>query len=232
MNDINYKIYSKTKSYVQDFDVAQLHISVGMPNHDGEKFKATCEWVADRFEKVIFIVSDTLQRHNHAFKDNLTADDAYTVALQKGNDWLEAHNAYIEAVPNKVIYRHDHWLNHPFYHSFHKAVIHAYETDPVFQQLCKQVIDRIWRRNNQDGKYLHNEDYFRFYSHSKAFLLEELAAKPIMLMEHPGLILYPGTWVGELYDYMKKNREIGLSQCFKGCEWQRFEFRRRKSSQQ
>lgn len=226
---IEYKIYTRTKSHVAEYDSAQFHISVGQPNHEGKKFEATCMWAASKFKENILIVSDTLQRHNIKFAENLSEEEAYFVSRERGTQWLERNKDSIDLLPNLTIYRHNFWLAHKNYISNRNVVNRFYDNHKVFRELCHDTINRVWQRHMERGS-VQESQYFNFFQHSKEFLLEELAVKPIIFSKFPSLTIYPGQWISELYEFMAHNEEMGFTKCFEGSKWTRIEFRRRKYS--
>lgn len=62
----SYKVLSLGKSTWQGQDNVRLFISIGSLKTDGEKLFALTEWATARFDRVTFIIGDTLQRHNVA----------------------------------------------------------------------------------------------------------------------------------------------------------------------
>lgn len=113
-----YKVCVNNRADWQSHDTARLQISVGSnPKYEGDKFFAALEWCANRFENTILIVSDTLQRHNHA----LPAPAAWKASRLEGDRWLWRNQKAL-ACFNPSITRWDEWLNHPLYPTARKQV--------------------------------------------------------------------------------------------------------------
>lgn len=226
-----YKVELKSKSFVEQHDTARLHISVGYPNHEGEKFYATCEWLAQRFENVILIVSDTLQRHNTQFWNaSLSKEEAEIKSREIGDNWLKENAGAISLLPSKIIIRHDRWLSHSLYPVYLKRIRAEYQNSKEFMDLCNEMTKSIWSRISKNDA-IQDHDYFRFFRHSTDFILEELAVKAITLSQCSAADMYPGKWLEEFYQHMANTPHLEMAHCFSGSSWMRFDHRRNKINQ-
>jgi hypothetical protein len=96
----------------QRYRVARMGISVGQPYHEGDKFRAACEWVSSRFDHVQIMVADTLQRHNMPGGDTRWNR---LLAEQAGDAWLARNQSSIDLISNQEILRWDDLLADPAY---------------------------------------------------------------------------------------------------------------------
>ena len=129
-----YKVFIKGKSTWQDHKTARLHISMGNPKQDGEKLQAMTEWLSHRFDKVILIVSDTLQRHNIAFECGISPEKAWGAASMQGRDWLERNKWAIELISQPVVTLWNEWLSHSDYKATRAELDALYAQDAALKE--------------------------------------------------------------------------------------------------
>ena len=165
-----YIVKVKNGAKWQDFRTARLQVSVGGPRHEGDKFRATIEWIRHRFDKSIFCVNDTLQRFNY-MNNGISENEAYDLSLQAGNEWLSRHAEEIYSLPNAEIYRWEDWKGPNFIRQ-HKAVLDLYSHNQRFRDA---IADGVKNKL------------------SKNYLLEEVAVFSCMYQTHDAVDIYPGT---------------------------------------
>ncbi len=152
-------------------DVARLQISVGQSYHEGEIFRATCQWARENFSHVIVCVNDTLQRHNGSF--------------EPGQKWINRNKEALDLLPNKEVFLWDHWVSHPDYAQQRADVLDHYFNDPSIRAEFDNEIMAFAKRKKP-------ADMFAFASASRAYLIEECAAFRIMFQTDAADI-YPGS---------------------------------------
>lgn len=196
-----YKVVLHSPSIWRDFSECRLQISVGRAKHEGDKFFALTEWAAARFDKVTFVVSDTLQRHNLALDMGIDLDEAYDVALIKGREWLRDNKRAIDNVPahKKNIMLWDDWLSHPDYAETRIEINTLYAYNPFFKLAVDAKANEFLDRRAAQGEDLsgRRSEIFKI---SVRYILEEMAAFAIMLRQQPVLDIYPGPWFKEIFD--------------------------------
>lgn len=165
-----YIVKVKNGAAWRGYNIARLQISVGGQRHEGEKFDATIDWVASRFDKAIVCVNDTLQRFNDMDK-GMSERDAYERSLEAGRLWLLRHMDKLATLPRLKIYRWEEWKGPAFKNSY-DAVLKRYHDDESFRQALKEG-----QKNNL----------------SKDYLLEEIAVFSLMYKKHRAVDIYPGT---------------------------------------
>ena len=166
-----YAIKVKNGAGWRAYKTARLQISVGGDRHEGEKFKATVDWVRNRFDKVIICVNDTLQRHNMLL-DGLSEEQAYSASLEQGRAWLLRHIREINTLPGYEIYRWEEWKVGPQFHEAYTKTCALFNDNTLFRRAVEESM-----KNQQ----------------SKDYLLEEVAVFSVMYGQCKAVDIYPGT---------------------------------------
>ncbi len=183
------KIKAKTPNLVDDNNLLRLEISVGQPYHEGEKFRCTIDWAKHRYNKVVVLVNDSLQRFNYMFEEGLSEKEAHSKSLHEGTQWIARNMSAISSLPNFEIYRWDAWKRSENYFSdLHKARL-LYQQNADFRAAIDQSIEDIWARKNSDL-----QRKTEFFELSKNYLLEETAAFSIIYKTFKGVSAYPGSF--------------------------------------
>ncbi len=216
-----YKVFVKDKGLWQGHDTARLQISVGNPKHDGDKFFALAEWAAARFEKVILIVSDTLQRHNLSFYRGMSESSAYQASLDMGNYWLHKNQKAIDILPNKIITRWNDWINDTAYADARHVIQKQFDANEYFRATVEAKALEFSVR--QFG--LSNPDAVKV---SVKYILEELAAFALMFSRERAIDVYPGSWFMEIFEVLA-TLNISLAEEFRSAECLRVDFVKNKS---
>lgn len=193
-----YKVFVKDKSVWQNHSVARLQISVGNPKHTGDKFFALTEWAAARFDQVILIVSDTLQRHNIAVEHDITLDEAYQVSVLAGQRWLKENKAALDNLSpsQRVITMWDEWMMHPQYAETLKEVRGVYENSDIVRQTVNEKAQSFCMRSASEQSIAQCRDF----ESSVTYILEEVAAFAVMFKETRAVDIYPGAWFKEVFE--------------------------------
>lgn len=216
-----YKVFVKDKGLWQGHDTARLQISVGNPKHDGDKFFALAEWAAARFEKVILIVSDTLQRHNLAFYNDMNAADAHQRATAMGDYWLKKNYNAIDILPNKIVTRWNDWLDDLAYAATRDIIQAEFETNSDFRSAVEAKALEFTVR--QFG--LSNPDAINV---SVKYILEELAAFALMFSSERAIDVYPGSWFMDIIKILAVSN-TPYAEAFRSAECLRVDFVKNKS---
>jgi len=216
-----YKVFVKDKGLWRNYNTARLQISVGNPKHDGDKFFALTEWAAGRFDKVILIVSDTLQRHNLAQDKEIDMKDAYDVALLEGQIWLRDNKAAIENIPSakRVLTVWDDWMSHPDFASTHAEIKNIYLTEDSVKYSVLEKAENFWARHDFKGTI----------DTSVSYILEELAAFAIMFKESSAIDIYPGPWFKEIFESIVRVSSSDLLTGYKDAACLRVDFTRNQT---
>ena len=158
--------------------VARLDISVGKPNHEGEKLAATMLWARERFQHVIVSVADTLQRHN-LMAEGMPAAEASRASLQAGTVWIERNQALLQGC---TVIRWDERLAHPLYPQFLDRTEQALLRDKALSQALHDAANDYARRTGIEVSY-----------HRHNYLVEELAVFDMLFGTEPAADIYPGS---------------------------------------
>lgn len=223
-----YKVFVKDKSVWHDHSVARLQISVGNPKHTGDKFFALTEWAAARFDKVILIVSDTLQRHNIAVEHDITLDEAYQVSVLAGQRWLKENKAALDNLSpaQRVVTMWDEWMMHPQYAQTLKEVRGVYDASGVVRQTVDEKAQSFCMRPASEQSIAQCRDF----KSSVTYILEEVAAFAVMFNETRAVDIYPGAWFKEVFDAIVQVQSgTGLMAGFTDVSCLRVDFTRNKA---
>ncbi len=181
-----YKICINRTAPWQRYKTCRLQISVGKPQYEGEKFRALCEWARNRFPRTVYIVSDTLQRHNILYETGCTPASAWKLSRAEGDRWLERNMDSMRLATDHSIFRWDELIGNRHYRPIQPM-------QALDQAIDKTVAD-FWRRHSavrpQDPA---------FAKHSRDFLLEELAVFAF-LFNDPAIDVYAGSWFKDLME--------------------------------
>ncbi len=176
----------------QDYDTARLEISVGQDYHTGEKLKAEIEWAKARFDRVVILVNDTLQRFNLVFEDGLLPEEAFTRALSAGDEWIDAHS---DLFAGCELVRWEEWLAHPGYQATRAQCDDLYHGNEAFREALYTTIESVWHRRSGSGSYREGMNRQDFFDLSLEYLLEETACLALAYRDYPGISFYPGTFL-------------------------------------
>jgi tRNA-dependent cyclodipeptide synthase len=225
-----YKVVLKSRSNWRDFPACRLQISVGRPKHEGDKFFALTEWAAARFDKVWFIVSDTLQRHNLALEMGITLDEAYKVAQIKGREWLRDNARAINNIPahRRIITLWDDWMTHPDYAATRIDINALYANNIFFRASVDEKAEEFCTRRAEDGSIIHDRTD-KAMATSVRYILEEVAAFAIMLREQPVLDIYPGEWFKAMFELLAVTTHNPLLSGFAGSAFLSVDYKTNKS---
>lgn len=206
-----YKVSIKGKSSWQQYKTARLQISIGNTKQEGEKLFAMTEWLSHRFDKVIFIVSDTLQKHNLG---------SYDEALRQGKEWLQSNKEAIEVIPEhkRVITTWDDWLSHPDYAAAKAEIDRLFDQNLVLKEaihskaleFCSRSVRLVDQANDFDTAI--------------NYLLEELAAFAVMFRETPAADFYAGSWLENVYRALAEVSNSDLLSGFKAVNFTEVDF--------
>lgn len=201
-----YKVFVKDKGIWQNYNTARLQISVGNSRHTGDKFFALTEWAAARFDKVVLIVSDTLQRHNIALEHNISLDQAHQASLFLGKKWLKENKAAIEnlSVNQRQVTLWDDWLQHEDFVQSYAEVCRVYQIDPAVQSVINAKAASFCKRKEDGSLVMQGKDF----DTSVSYLLEEIAAFAIMFRAQQAVDIYPGTWFKDVFDVIVQASEV------------------------
>lgn len=176
-NNFTYRVNVKKANNWKRYNRARLGISVGKPNHEGEKFFKTLEWVNARFRDIEVRVSDTLQRFN------FPGDPASNIAAchMAGTDWIERNKTVLKKYPNILLYRWDDLLNDPDLPR-HRNILAQKMAEPDFRDVFEADVQEHAFRTKKDP------------DRCQAFMLEEFAIFHMQQEKRPASDIYPGSF--------------------------------------
>jgi len=223
-----YAVKVKSGNGWRAYSTARFQISVGQEYHEGDKFLATMQWAAHRFDKVVICVNDTLQRYNYMHQFGLSELEAKSRAETAGREWIERNIQAIRALPSCEIYRWDQWLGHTEFCAEHESVLKLYHDAPEVRELIQADVFEFWKRRKDKSANDLYADFARFKKFATAYLLEETAAFFLMFKKENAVDIYPGSTLlpcvlAEKYLDLS-SRNLGL------CSFTRIDFLRRQDS--
>lgn len=192
-----YKVVVNKGDSWRAHSVARIQISIGQKNHTGDKLKATLEWASNRFDKVVLIVSDTLQRHN-LIAQGYDEDLAYYNSKISGLKWFDENIQAITELGDKAVITYwDDWLKHEEFDKQHDHMKELYKSNEQFKVDIDELTERFSSRTQDDLKPLAK-------TQSRIYLIEELAAFSIMYKTHDAIDIYPGDILRKTLCNLKK----------------------------
>lgn len=170
----------------------RLEISVGQNYHEGEKLACTINWAKSRFDKVVILCNDTLQRYNFALqgKDH-SPEDFLDHTRSMGSQWIERNQG---SLLNVSIARWDDWINLPQFHDALNDAWSLYRDNPQFQIAVNHSISEVYKRKLSKG-LINQDQQDRFQNLSLDYLMEETAGLALAYESIPGVSAYPGSFL-------------------------------------
>lgn len=237
MNDFNYpgqtgkyKVVTLSGADWKQHRTARLDISVGQPYHEGEKFLAAVEWAKHRFSSVIVSVADSLQRYNIAFQEKVSPEEAETIALKRGEEWIERNAPFIQTLPAVEITRWNKWREHPAFSEKLQSVKEFYVDSRGFADSINANITSIWVRKVGTHPAFAPDHFDEFCALSREYLLEETAAFALMFQERKAVDVYPGSLL-LMWQFLEEQGAPEQLGSLKDGVFTRIDFRRNKSHQ-
>jgi tRNA-dependent cyclodipeptide synthase len=203
-----YKVSPKNKLNWKQYNNARLQVSVGNLNSEDQKLYATIEWLLNRFDNVEIIVSDTLQRWNLIYKENINQKNAHDISLNLGSDWLE-RNKNILSQPEKIkITRWDDLINDSNFLSAKKLLDKLALENKDFLISLENTTKNFWKRNWTSENFS-KQDYEKFKHHSLEFLIEELSVFSFLCRNNT-VDIYAGSWLTGIFTTLRsiKNKDL------------------------
>ncbi|NCO04435.1 MAG: tRNA-dependent cyclodipeptide synthase [Alphaproteobacteria bacterium] len=177
----------------KDHKTARFHISVGKPNHEHPKFKATMQWAMDNFDRIIICVNDTLQRHNYLFEGE-TPKEAYAHARRLGDEWIKRNiNIGMRQSDRFEVKRWSDWTSRDEYLVHRDRVADIHRNDSSVSQAVEEEVKSFWSRMQKREGISGDFDFGKFQQYSTDYLLEECAAFSIMFEDELAADVYPGS---------------------------------------
>jgi len=186
-----YKIKIKSGCW-QGYDTARLEISVGQPYHEGEKFKATISWAAERFPNVVLLVNDSLQRYNLMFENGLPEESAERISCKQGSEWMRRN--YPVAYGCQAICWNE-WKARAEYPETSYKTRNLFDRNERFRTSLTDAISEVWERRSKCHPAYSPERKEEFFNLSIDYLLEETAVLAMAYKEFPGVSVYPGSFL-------------------------------------
>jgi len=169
---------------------ARVQISMFNPFCTGKHLTALSDWINQQgFPAIEYQLSDTLQRHNFMWRDQLSPGRARARAIHSGEQWLSQNFPVIQLCFQNFekvsISRWDFWIQHkefPEMRTFFKelSVSNAGFRDALDEEI-ESYFNKSKRSLNEERKKL-----------SLEFLIEEIAVSEISAKFYPANEIYPG----------------------------------------
>lgn len=187
-----YAIKVKEGDQWHGYKTVRLEISVGQNYHEGEKLACTINWATSRFDNVVILCNDTLQRYNFALQVNdHSPEDFLNHTRLMGSQWIERNES---SLSNVAIARWDDWINLPQFNRALKDAWNLYENNHQFQIAVNHSISEVYKRRLSKG-LISQEQHERFQSLSLDYLMEETAGLALAYENFPGVSAYPGSFL-------------------------------------
>jgi hypothetical protein len=200
----------------------RLAISVGQAYHEGEKLRATLQWIGRHagnwFKACEIVIGDSLQRHNLVDLSCMRLGEAAARARAEGDRWLERNESALRTLPMPLrLIRWDEVLADARFPAALTGLQCACVEDPVLEASIQAdgllLLDR-WRArsSNPPGRPEVSApsgetnwpppsslpgamDADRFLHCCRNYLLEEISGMALLQVDFPAITCYPGTWL-------------------------------------
>ena len=218
-----YAVKVKNGAFWRDYNTVRLEISVGALYNEGDKFLATCEWVKHRFDNVVILVNDTLQRHNLIIS-GMDQGQAMELSRTQGKQWMERnlkHIHNIDGFANVHIYRWDDWLARDGYNDALTAAHNEYINNHEWRKLVNSSIDEyLSRQKSIEDLELYKRQSFLYY-------MEETAVLSAAYSEYKGVSAYSGNFHDMWGCFISKTPPMHL-EGLSNAQCIRIDFKKRK----
>lgn len=186
-----YKVKTRGSYATHGTKQCTLPISVGQEYHEDNKFLSLYKWAQQHFDNVQIIVTDTLQRHNIMFSDEVDEAEAIERALIKGQEWINKNASFVSK--EKIILWDD-LLNLPGVAEYQEKINAVFDTNIEYRHEIETAIRAIYLRMNKNNPEKYSLDKFKdFYHFSKTYILEETAVRSALETTLEGGYFYPGS---------------------------------------
>lgn len=222
--DFRYRVRARGLADWRDFKTVRLGISVGQPYHEGLKFEATCDWAEKNFDRVVFIVGDTVQHYNHII-NGMSEDQAYRRAKIEGDLWLSRNAGALNRRKFEITHW-DEWKDVPEFFQTRVECGDLLKTHNDFRQEIQKCIDSAFERRG-----LPSSQKQSFARQSLKYLLEETAVFAVAYNRIRGISAYPGTFMG-LWSIFVGNNVPGAPEGLQYGHWTRLFFEKRSTNSQ
>jgi hypothetical protein len=169
---------------------ARVQVSMFNPYCSGKYLFALSSWLRScGFSTIEYQISDTLQRHNFAWREHLGPEQSLARSIQSGEKWLTQNASVIQlcfqAFDKVSVSRWDYWINHDKFCAKRDMLRDLYGQDSGFRMAVDSEIESyfksIARTLTPDRKNL-----------SAEFLIEEIAVSDLSAECFPANEIYPG----------------------------------------
>jgi hypothetical protein len=165
-----------------------ITISVGQPNHEGDKFLATIIAASRQFGSCLIMICDSLQRYTMKILSSLSLLEIHQESNILGDKWIDRNFEAIEQlhIPY-AISRWDQWITHPNFIAKSKQIETLYQTDPLFKKSVDSTSHNFTERK-LDTAIVDKQTAMDL---SRAYLLEECAVMLLQADEGYHFEIYP-----------------------------------------
>jgi hypothetical protein len=168
----------------------RIQVSMHSVKCSGRFLEVVCAWLdLQGICDLEIQLSDTLQRHNIAWRDGLGEADAYLLSRERGDEWLRRNRWTIEFCHKNfekmAITRWDYWIRHTGFAPALKLVSQLFETDRNFRDLINSGVEGYFQRINVDLDNIKMDL-------SRRFICEEIAVSLVSNKFDFSTELYPG----------------------------------------
>jgi hypothetical protein len=185
--------------------VCYIPISTGQDYHKGQKFRQEISCLCEKFDKLIFVNADSLQRYNIAIKEELSIEKAHEKAIEHGDHWDKVEfQALLNSLPEEYHskiekHRWDEYIvdNKQEYLDNLNLINNTYETGKKLEknkEFYKAVRKAAWQRSAHLTKKinLENFDDEKILEGCINYIKEEDAVFMQWFKQHPqGCLFYP-----------------------------------------
>jgi len=183
------------KRLFTDYKSCMFGISMGNARMEDAKLEACIRWIGENFSHCKLVLGDSIYRHTLRATKSVDKDEALSLALQMGSDFMTKYSPMIERYSDICKFEWEPMSKveqHSNFESYHDTYKKLYQENEEFQILV----------NESSGKYLSGAfdmDALSLKEKEEKILitvqyfLEESAIFSCLCDEDKNVLIYPGT---------------------------------------
>ncbi|MBL8638783.1 MAG: hypothetical protein JNK24_00355 [Alphaproteobacteria bacterium] len=173
------------------YDTVRMEISLGQQYHESDKLSCAVEWVKNRFQNIVVLCNDTLQRYNYAILQNNDPENFHGLTQENGIEWVTRNK---KALENLKVIHWNHWLSQAEFDTTLAAVQTTYVENSIFKKAVDESLETVYSRWSRRG-FISQGSRLRFLELSHRYIMEETAGLALAYKAYPGISAYPGSFL-------------------------------------
>lgn len=196
MTSFEYKIKSvKDSNKAQPYKHVHVGISLNNSKHTGSKLDALLNYASYICPLVQIDIYDDIHAYNIQLEKNINYEEAVLLARKMGDKWVEDNQSVLSKFPSIPYKRFRDLSPLPSLEKRNQELQELYTTNAIFAELINNDIDSFITRTENRGSKISPERKNAIVSHSRNYILEELALMSLLNEEHNFAEIYAGKFL-------------------------------------